>query len=117
MLRIRSILNIKFLLNIMSITLLALSLGVMPAWADSLEQLRASGAIGESLTGYVVARNPSAQAAANAINAKRRAIYQQKATAQGVSIDEVGKVYAVEIFKQIPAGTWVQNSSGQWMQK
>lgn len=117
MLHISGVIDSKLLLKIISIALLALSLCVMPAWADNLEQIRASGAIGESLTGYVVARNPSAQAAANAINAKRRAIYQQKAAAQGVSPEEVGKVYALEIFKTLPAGTWVQKSNGQWIQK
>ncbi len=117
MLRMPSILKTKPLLGIMSAVLLILSLHGTPAWADNLEQLRASGAIGESYSGYVVARNSGAQAEANAINAQRRAIYQEKAAAQGVSVDQVGKVYAVEIFKKIPAGTWIQNNNGQWAQK
>ena len=86
------------------------------AWADTLENLRASGAIGESTTGYVVARDSAVQAEADAINAKRKAIYQEKAAAQGVSIDQVGKVYAKEIFQTVPAGTWIQ-VNGQWVKK
>lgn len=117
MLRMPSILKKKPILQIVCTTLLSLALYGASAWADNLEQLRASGAIGESLSGYVVARNPSAQAEANAINAQRRAIYQQKAAAQGVSVDQVAKVYAAEIFKKIPAGTWVQKDNGQWVQK
>ena len=103
MLRMPSILKKKPILQIVCATLLSLALYGASAWADNLEQLRASGAIGESLSGYVVAQ--------------RRAIYQQKAAAQGVSVDQVAKVYAAEIFKKIPAGTWVQKDNGQWVQK
>jgi uncharacterized protein YdbL (DUF1318 family) len=106
----------KSLLGIMNAILLALSLCGVSAWADTLENLRASGAIGESYNGYVVAKDPGARAEADAINAKRKAIYQEKAIAQGVSIDQVEKVYAEEIFKKVPAGTWIQ-VNGQWTKK
>lgn len=96
--------------------LLILTLCAIPAWADSLENLRASGAIGESVDGYVVAREPGARAEADAINAKRRAIYQEKATAQGINIEQVGKVYAAEIVRKVPPGTWIQ-VNGQWIKK
>ena len=96
--------------------LLTLLLLTTSAWAGALEDLRASGAIGESSTGYVIARNSAAQSEADAINAQRKAIYQEKATAQGVSIDQVGKVYAQEIFKTVPAGTWIQ-VNGNWLKK
>ncbi len=86
------------------------------ALAASLEELRASGAIGESSTGYVVARDSSARSQADTINAQRREIYQQKAAAQGVSVDQVGKVYAQELFKTLPGGTWIQ-VNGQWVKK
>lgn len=107
----------RILLGTISAILLTLALSGAPAWADSLANLRASGAIGESFSGYVVARNPSAEADAKAINTKRKTVYQGKAAAQGVSIEQVGKVYAVEILKKVPAGTWVQKENGQWVQK
>ena len=87
------------------------------AWAGSLQDLRASGALGESASGYAVARDPGATAEVASINEKRKAVYAQKAAAQGVSIDQVGKVYAKEIFKKVPAGTWLQNQQGQWSKK
>lgn len=98
---------------------LALALTILtalPAWADSLENLRASGAIGESYNGYVVAREPGAQEEAEEINAKRRAIYQEKAAAQGIDIEQVAKVYAAEIIRTVPPGTWIQ-TNGQWRKK
>jgi hypothetical protein len=79
--------------------------------------LRASGALGESASGYAVARDPSATAGVASINEERKAVYAEKAAAQGVSIDQVGKVYAQEIIKNVPAGTWIQNEQGQWLKK
>ncbi|MBX3615715.1 YdbL family protein [Nitrosomonas sp.] len=96
--------------------LLTFTLYTSLAKAENLESLRASGAIGESYNGYVIARQPQAQAEADAINAKRRAIYQEKATAQGINVDEVARVYATEIVKTVPAGTWIQ-INGQWKKK
>lgn len=86
------------------------------SWAGNLEALRASGVIGEGIDGYVVAREPSARAEADAINAQRKAIYQEKATAQGIDIGQVGKVYAEEILRKVPSGTWIQ-INGQWRKK
>jgi uncharacterized protein YdbL (DUF1318 family) len=100
----------------MTIVVFLLASGIT-AWAGSLQDLRASSALGESASGYVVARDPSATAEVASINKKRKAIYAEKAAAQGVSIDQVGKVYAKEIFKKVPAGTWIQNQQGQWLKK
>ena len=109
----------KSLLGVGRALWLALTLTILtalPAWADSLENLRASGAIGESYNGYVVAREPGAREEAEEINAKRRAIYQEKAAAQGIDIEQVAKVYAAEIIRTVPPGTWIQ-TNGQWRKK
>lgn len=103
-------------LGITAAVLLTIMLYATLAKAETLENLRASGAIGESYDGYVVAREPAAQAEADAINAKRRSIYQEKAAAQGIDIDQVGKVYAAEIIRKVPPGTWIQ-VDGQWKKK
>lgn len=101
------------IINVIAVSLL---LGGTAAWAQNLEALRASGAIGERIDGYVVAREPSAQAEADAINAQRKVIYQEKAAAQGIDVEQVGKVYAEEILRKVPAGTWIQ-INGQWRKK
>ena len=85
--------------------------------AASLESLRASGAIGERFDGYVVAREASAKSDAAAINGKRKQLYSQKASEEGVSVGQVGRVYASQIFKKLPAGSWFQKENGAWMQK
>ena len=104
----------KYVMMTIVVFLLA---GGMTAWAASLQDLRASGALGESASGYAVARDPGAKAEVASINEKRKAVYAEKAAAQGVSIDQVGKVYAKEIFNKVPAGTWLQNEQGEWFRK
>ena len=106
----------KLVLSTTGIVFLILALNPLSVLAETLENLRASGAIGEGYDGYVIPRISGAQADANEINAKRQAIYQEKAAAQGVSIDQVGKVYAAEIIRKVPAGTWIQ-INGQWKKK
>jgi uncharacterized protein YdbL (DUF1318 family) len=107
----------SFYRSIMMTIVIFLLAGGITAWAGSLQDLRASGALGESASGYVVARDPSATAEVASINKKRKAVYAKKAAAKGVSINQVGKVYAKEIFKKVPAGTWIQNQQGQWLKK
>jgi uncharacterized protein YdbL (DUF1318 family) len=89
----------------------------LPALADQLDDLRKSGAVGERYDGLLVARDASAGNFVKEVNAKRGSIYQQKATQQGVSVEEVGKVYAAEILKKAPAGTYFQRQDGSWVQK
>jgi uncharacterized protein YdbL (DUF1318 family) len=107
----------SFFRSIMMTIVVFLLAGGITASAGSLQDLRASGALGESASGYAVARDPSATAEVASINKKRKAVYAKKSAAQGVSIDQVGKVYAKQIFKKVPAGTWIQNQQGQWLKK
>jgi hypothetical protein len=106
-----------FYRSIMMTIVVFLLAGGITASAGSLQDLRASGALGESASGYAVARDPGATAEVDSINRKRKAVYAEKAAAEGVSIDQVGKVYAKEIFKKVPAGTWLQDEQGQWIKK
>ena len=88
-----------------------------PASAQSLDALRASGKVGERFDGYLQARDGSAQAVVNQVNAKRRQIYEQRAKAQKVPADQVGRVYAQQILKDAPKGTWFLQPDGKWVQK
>jgi uncharacterized protein len=88
-----------------------------PAYAQSLNDLRASGKVGEAFDGYARARDGSVQGQVNAINAKRRAIYNKRASEQGTAPDQVGRVYASQIIAKSPGGTWVLSESGTWRQK
>ena len=65
--------------------------------AQSLDALRASGAVGESSDGLLMARDSSAQSYVDKVNAQRRKIYGQRAAAQGVSAGQVGRVFALNM--------------------
>ena len=101
---------------------LALALIALPSAAfaqEDLDQMRVDGVLAESYTGFVVIRENAngAQAVADRVNAERRTIYQQRAAEQGVTPDEIGRVYAGQIINKAPAGTWFQNEDGSWIQR
>jgi uncharacterized protein len=85
-----------------------------------LDAPRAAGLVGERFDGLAVARGslpPDVAALVARVNAERSALYAQRAAAQGVPALEVGKVYAAEILKSAPAGTWFLAENGQWTRR
>ncbi len=94
-----------------------LLVGTGPAAAQSAEDLKRRGLARETLQGFLVARDASAAARVDAINAERRQVYEQRAAQEGVDVGTIGQIYAREIIEASPPGTWYQSSSGQWVQK
>ena len=87
--------RLGFRLSLFATLALIMTLAVAPASAQSLDQLRKSGAVGERFDGLAVAREgSSARAIVNQVNAKRQQIYKKRANQQGISVDQVGRVYA-----------------------
>jgi len=109
--------SLGFPLILLFAVVLAVGSFAAPATAQSLDDLRASGAVGERFDGLAVARDASAADAVTGINAKRTKIYAERAAAQGVSAEDVGKVYAQKILEKAPAGTWIQAPDDSWTQK
>lgn len=100
-----------------------LGLGLAPgahAQAKPLDAPRAAGQAGERFDGYAVAR-PGAPADVAAlierVNGERRALYTARAKEQNVPVDAIGRIYATEIAKSVPAGTWLLGEDGKWTQK
>ncbi|MDF1720196.1 MAG: YdbL family protein [Minwuia sp.] len=98
--------------------LLVTALGLGPATAQSLDALRSSGAVGERYDGLLAARDNTAgtRQFVESVNAQRLNIYRERATAQGVSPEQVGRVYAREIRQSAPRGTWFLQDNGAWTQ-
>jgi uncharacterized protein YdbL (DUF1318 family) len=101
---------------------LALSAGaaIPPAMAQSLDALRASGAVGERHDGLLELRdkgNAAAKKTVTEVNAKRSKVYADRAASEGVEPAQVGKVYAKEILEKAPDGTWFLKPNGAWVQK
>lgn len=92
-----------------------------PAAAQSLDKYRAGGHIGERFDGYAMATQPNPSAAikklVRSVNAQRRGIYQQRAQQQKVPADQVGRVYAQQILKKAPSGTYFLGENGKWVRK
>ena len=83
----------------LSLALLVAPIGMAIAQNRTLDAPRSAGTVGERYDGYAVVRDP-AQAASLA-----------------PVVDQVGRVYAAEILKSAPSGTWFLQESGQWTRK
>ena len=90
-----------------------------PAMAQTFQDLRAQGAVGEGYDGFAHVRTGggNVQNIVNSTNTQRRTIYQKRADEQGISPEQVGRVYAKAIFDKAPSGTWFLQQSGAWAQK
>jgi uncharacterized protein YdbL (DUF1318 family) len=83
---------------------------------ESLLGLEAQGALGESNLGLVVVRSTAdgADAIASSENNDRMVIYEALAQKNGTSVQEIQKVYSERLHRDAPAGTPVQDASGNW---
>ncbi len=99
---------------------LAPSLALAQTPARPLDAPRAAGTVGERYDGYAAVRpgaSPDIAALVERVNVERRALYTERAKAQSVPVQEIGKIYALEIIKSAPKGTWFQAEDGSWTQK
>jgi uncharacterized protein YdbL (DUF1318 family) len=97
--------------------------GATAALAQSqiLDAPRRAGTIGERFDGYAVVRSQAESVTlaplVGSVNAERRKVYAERALAENVPADQIGRVYATEIFRNAPAGTWFLREDGQWTRK
>lgn len=110
----------------MALPSVAPSFGVPSAEARSaskpvVDAAKASGTVGEQSDGYLgmVSGGGSSEvrAAVNDINIQRKQAYTNMARQKGESVDNVAKVFALEIIGRVPPGQMVRNASGQWQRK
>lgn len=105
------------LLSLAALTLLTIGGFDRSAMAASLDELRKQGAIGERFDGLAVARDASANRVVQDVNAKRSAIYKRESKKTGANVTAVGKIYAEQIMRKAPAGTWFLNEQNNWVRK
>jgi uncharacterized protein YdbL (DUF1318 family) len=111
----------RFSRRLALVMLLAAASGGAFAQSRTLDAPRSAGTVGERYDGYAVVRDAT-QAATLAplveqVNAERRQLYAQRAASDHAPIDQIGRIYAAEILKSAPAGTWFLQESGQWVRK
>jgi len=107
--------------------LLALALLLFAAVPQALAQgkpldaPRAAGTIGERYDGYVVLRDGNApQSVKNLVaetNAQRKALYEKRAKEDKAPVAAIGKIYAQQIIRSAPKGTYFLDESGRWTRR
>ena len=91
-----------------------------PAGAQSLDAYRAEGVIAERWDGLVEVRGSAPAEAARLVaevNARRQALYRERAQSQNVPVEEVGKIYAQEVLGKAPPGTYFRKPDGSYVRK
>lgn len=108
----------KFALLLSLLMSLAVS-GV--AFAQSLDQAKAQGLVGETIDGYIAAvtpnPSPEIQALVRTTNDGRRQAYADLAQRNGITVEQVGILSAEKLQSNAGPGTYIQNASGQWVRK
>ncbi|EMO6898573.1 hypothetical protein B5M10_19070 [Pluralibacter gergoviae] len=96
-----------------------LALVCQSAQALTLEQARAEGRVGETLSGYLapVAQDADTQALVARINAARSVSYQQLASQNNVPVNEVAKMAGQKLVARAQPGEYVRGLNGQWLKK
>ncbi|HEY3149592.1 MAG TPA: YdbL family protein [Dongiaceae bacterium] len=92
-----------------------------PAMADSLDDARAAGLVGERPDGLVAPVSPTApadiQSLVQSVNAQRMEKYQQIATQKGVPVEQIGAIAGEKIIGKLKPGLYYMDASGNWVQK
>lgn len=101
--------------------LLMVDVGAAHAQSQILDAPRAAGTVGERYDGYAVVRSQQDSVTlaplVGSVNAERRKVYAERALKENVPVEQIGRVYAAEIFRSAPAGTWFLKDNGQWTRK
>jgi uncharacterized protein YdbL (DUF1318 family) len=109
------------LVRVLAITLMTLCSAALPALAQSLDQAKAAGLVGEKVDGFVGVVDANAPAEVRAmverINAERRAKYAEIAQKQNAPMDAVAKIAGQKLIERAPSGQYVLGADGRWRQK
>lgn len=101
---------------------LLLSLGqAQLVLALTLDEAKSSGLVGEKVDGYIAAvvANPDAdvQALVSTTNNGRSKVYADLAQRNGITVEAVGVLSGEKLRNEAPAGTYIQQPSGEWRKK
>ena len=98
--------------------LLALLL-VPSAWALTLDEARQQGRVGETLSGYLAARQQDDETLAlvKRINDGRMQQYQRVAQQNNLSTSEVARIAGEKLVSRAGSGEYVRGINGQWLRK
>ncbi|OFE11147.1 hypothetical protein PHACT_14990 [Pseudohongiella acticola] len=110
--------GIKFFTRAFAITFLLLA---SLATAQTLDQAKADGLIGEKRDGYIGLVQPDASQAltelVNEVNRQRRERYQQIARDNDISVNAVAQLAYARAVEATRSGHFVQDADGRWVRK
>jgi uncharacterized protein len=93
----------------------------LPAAAQSLDEAKAEGQVGERIDGYVGVVDANApgevRALVDEVNAERREKYAEIAAERGTSVEAVAQIAGQKLIARAPGGEYVLGADGQWRQK
>jgi len=89
------------------------------AHALTLDEARQQGRVGETLSGYLAARQQDevTLALVNRINEGRRMAYQRIAGQNQLTTSDVARIAGEKLVSRASAGEYVRGINGQWLQK
>lgn len=84
-----------------------------------ISDLKARGIVGENNLGYLefVENKKEKEEVVTAENQDRKKVYAAIAKQQGVSVEDVGRRRALQIFEISDKGEWLQDKTGKWYRK
>lgn len=91
-----------------------------PAMADALDDAKASGLVGETFRGYIAPvgdPTPEVSALVDRINTGRRAQFEDIATRNEITLEQVELLTGERVLERAAAGTYIMGPSGAWTQK
>ncbi|MFH5070359.1 YdbL family protein [Enterobacter cloacae complex sp. 2024EL-00215] len=102
----------------LALILLALGMNVQ-ATTLTLNDARAQGRVGETLSGYIapIAKDAETLALVNRINAARTENYQKLADSNNLPVDEVAKMAGQKLVERAQPGEYVKGINGKWLKK
>jgi len=89
------------------------------AQAITLNEARAQGRVGETLSGYIapVRHDQETLALVSEINAARSESYQKLADSNNLPVDEVAKMAGQKLVARAQPGEYVKGINGKWLKK
>lgn len=95
--------------------------GSLPVLADSVDEAKAAGLVGEKPDGYLGAVSPNpppniAKLVADT-NAKRRQAYADIAAQNGTTVEAVAAIAAQKLYAKAAPGTYLMGADGTWQRK
>ncbi|MBS0879586.1 YdbL family protein [Pantoea sp. JGM49] len=102
-----------------AMALLLVLLLVPSAWALTLDEARQQGRVGETLSGYVAARQQDDETLAlvKRINDGRMQQYKRVAQQNNLSTSEVARIAGEKLVSRAGSGEYVRGINGQWLRK